>query len=226
MWLAIDTASDRASVAIGGPGGLVAQETIIGARRHAARLVPAIETCLERAGVRYPWLEGIVLADGPGSFTGLRVGATVARALIRVQSMPLWVAPSVLVAAAGAGAPAGETVLTVSNALRGELFAAAYRFSRGAVETVLAPSVLTPQQVLERIPAPFRVAGPAAGAFGGEPTWPDAASLLGLVGVAGGVRLIPDPGRWEPEYGRPAEAQAKWEREHGRPLADPVRASR
>ena len=167
-----------------------------------------------------------MLADGPGSFTGLRVGATVARALIRVRRMPFWVAPSVLVAAAGAGASPGETVLTVSNALRGEFFAAAYRFGGGVVETVLAPTVLTPSQVLERVPAPSRLAGPAAGSFGGEPTWPDAVHLLALVGVAGGVRLIADPGQWEPEYGRPAEAQAKWEREHGRPLANPARASR
>jgi tRNA threonylcarbamoyladenosine biosynthesis protein TsaB len=225
MWLALDTASDRASVAVGGPDGVLAQETIIGARRHAASLIPAIETCLERAGLGYPGLEGIVLADGPGSFTGLRVGATVARALIRVRCMPLWVAPSALVAAAGAGASPGETVLTVSNALRGELFAAAFRFSGGVVETVLVPTVLTPQEVLERVPAPFRLAGPAAGSMGGEPTWPQAAHLLTLVGVAGGARLVPDPGRWEPEYGRPAEAQAKWEREHGRPLGNPVRAS-
>ncbi len=225
MWLAIDTASDRASVAIGGPDGALAQDVIIGARRHAASLIPAIEACLHSAGLGYGGLEGIVLADGPGSFTGLRVGATVARALIRVRRMPFWVAPSLLVAAAGAGASLGETVLTVSNALRGEFFAAAYRFGGGAVETILEPAVLALPQVLERVPSPFRLAGPAAGSFGGEPTWPNAVHLLGLVGVAAGVRLIADPGHWEPAYGRPAEAQAKWEREHGRPLANPARAS-
>jgi hypothetical protein len=35
---------------------------------------------------------------------------------------------------------------------------------------------------------------------------------------------VRDAALWEPEYGRPAEAQAKWERDHGRPLADPARA--
>lgn len=226
MWLAIDTASDRASVAIGGPGGTLAQDAVIGARRHAASLIPVLEACLQRAGLGYGGLEGIVLADGPGSFTGLRVGATVARALIRVRPMPLWVTPSLLVAAAGSGASPGETVLSVSNALRGEFFAAAYRFGGGAVETVLAPTVLTPPQLLERISAPFRLAGPAAGSFGGEPTWPNAEDLLSLVGLAGGVRLVAEPGRWEPAYGRPAEAQAKWEREHGHPLAHPPSAPR
>ena len=97
MWLAIDTATDQASVALGLPGQLLARETIAGARKHAAALLPAIESCLTRLGAGYGEIEGVVLADGPGSFTGLRVGASVAKALIRARPMPLWVAPSLLV---------------------------------------------------------------------------------------------------------------------------------
>ncbi len=220
MWLAIDTATDQASVALGLPGRVLGHETIIGARRHATALLPAIERCLSHLGAGFAEIEGVVLADGPGSFTGLRVGAAVAKALVRVRPMPLWVAPSLLACAAGAGAPVGETVLAVSNALRGELFAAAYRFPPGRVEVVLSPTVLTAEQIRARIAVPYRLVGPSAPTLGGEPTWPDAGVLLGLVGRAGGVRAIPDPAGWEPEYGRPAEAQAKWEREHGRPLAD------
>jgi tRNA threonylcarbamoyladenosine biosynthesis protein TsaB len=226
MWLALDTATDRASVALGGPGGICATEAVIGARRHAAGLMPAIEACLERVGAAYDDLEGVALADGPGSFTGLRVSAAVARALLRVRPMPLWVTSSLLVCAAGAGAAPDEVVIALSNALRGELFAAAYRFRPGAIECLLPPTVLTPAEVLLRVPGPSRLAGPAAATLGGEPTWPDAARLLALVGVAGGVRVVTDPARWEPEYGRPAEAQAKWEREHGRPLANPVGSAR
>jgi tRNA threonylcarbamoyladenosine biosynthesis protein TsaB len=223
MWLAIDTATDQASVALGLPGQLLARETIAGARKHAAALLPAIESCLTQLGAGYGEIEGVVLADGPGSFTGLRVGASVAKALIRARPMPLWVAPSLLVSAAGAGAWDGETVLAVSNALRGELFAAAYRFRPGRVETVLAPSVLTPDQIAGRVTGRYRLTGPSAPTLGGQPSWPDAGELIRLVGVAGGVRAVPDAARWEPEYGRPAEAQVKWEREHGRPLADPSR---
>jgi tRNA threonylcarbamoyladenosine biosynthesis protein TsaB len=223
MWLALDTATDRASVALGGPGGIVATATIVGARRHAAALLPAIEGCLSRAGAGYPDLEGVVLADGPGSFTGLRVGATVVRGLIRARRIPCWIAPSLLVAAAGAGAPAAEVVLSVSNALRGELYAGAYRFPAGRVEVVLPPMVLTPAELSRRLPEHARCVGPSAPVLGGEPTWPDAAELIRLVGRAGGVRQVAEPARWEPEYGRPAEAQAKWEREHGRPLADSAR---
>lgn len=225
MWLALDTATDQASVALGLPGRVLARETIAGARRHAAGLLPAIERCLTEAGAGFSDLEGVVLADGPGSFTGLRVGASVAKALIRVRPMPLWVAPSLLVCAAAGATAERRVVLAASNALRGELFVAAYRFHPGRIEVVLAPSVLTPDQIPLRIAGDYHLVGPSAPVLGGQPTWPDAGVLLGLVGLAGGVRAVGDASRWEPEYGRPAEAQAKWERDHGRPLADPARAN-
>lgn len=226
MWLALDTATDRAQVALGAPGQRFARAEVVGARRHAAELLPAIERCLSEAGTQYAALEGIVLADGPGSFTGLRVSAAVAKALVRAQPMPLWIAPSLLVCAAGVAAAPDQVVLAVSNALRGELFAAAYRVSPGCVEVVLPPSVLRPEQIAARVPHPAHIVGPAAATLGGEPTWPDAAVLIGLVGKAGGVSRVADPARWEPEYGRPAEAQVQWELKHGRSLADPTRANR
>lgn len=224
MWLALDTATDRATLAVGMPGRILARETIVGARNHAVALLPALAACLARAEVGREQIEGIVLADGPGSFTGLRVSAALVKALVRVRSVPVWTAPSLLVAAAAR--PETGVILSVSNALRGELFAAAFSFHPGRVETVLAPVVITPRELTARVPDPARIVGPAAPTLGGEPTWPEAGHLLGLVGLAGGVTLVADVSRWEPEYGRPAEAQVQWERTHGRPLADPARASR
>lgn len=74
MWLALDTATDRASLALGGPGEVVATEQVVGARRHAAALLPALEACLARGGVGYGAIEGIVLADGPGASPGFASG--------------------------------------------------------------------------------------------------------------------------------------------------------
>ena len=133
-------------------------------------------------------------------------------------------APSLLVCAAAHPGPG--VVLAVSNALRGELFAAAYRFGPGRVDTVLAPVVLRPEALPALVPGPAAVVGPAAPTLGSAPTWPDAAVLLSLVGRAGGVRQVPAAAAWDPVYGRPAEAQVQWELKHGRPLADPARAGR
>jgi tRNA threonylcarbamoyl adenosine modification protein YeaZ len=223
MWLALDTATDRASIALGGPGGVLAAAEIIGARRHASGLLPVLERALAELGASAQQIEGIVLADGPGSFTGLRVGASVAKALVRVHRVPLWTAPSLLGVARAARSGPGELVVAVSDALRGELFAGAWRFYPGVIECALAPAVLSPAGFRERLGTAARVVGTAAPLLGpGQPSWPQAGTLLELVGMSGGVRLVSDPSTWEPNYGRPAEAQAKWEREHGRPLADPA----
>ena len=236
MWLALDTASDWASVAFGKPqeGRTAVEENVQGARRHAAALLPMIQGLLTRAGARLDDLRGIVLSDGPGSFTGLRVGASAAKAMAHARGLPIWTAPSLLVRAAHVAGPE-SLVLAVSNALRGEVYAAAYRFSPEGIRTELVPSVRRPVDIVSlgfqpdivvgEAPPPVleklhewtgkAVIGPPAGA-------PHAAALLDLVGCAGGAREILSVGQWEPTYGRPAEAQARWESTHGRPLPDSV----
>lgn len=224
MWLAIDTATDRASVALGLPGSVLAEEEISGARRHASQLLPAILETLRRAGARLLEVEAIVLADGPGSFTGLRVGAAVAKGLVESQPIALWSTPSLLASAAAAGHD-GRLVLAIGDALRGEVFAAAYRVTSSRVDTVLAPSVHRPDDLNASGLVPEVITGPAADRMDGVPVWPSAATLLRLIGLSGGVRRISDPRRWEPDYGRPAEAQVQWERTHGRPLPNPASVS-
>src|SRR3954469_12767395 len=147
MFLALDTATDLASVALGRPGAEPLEESIGGARRQAAALLPAVQRLLQRAGGSLDDLRGIALSDGPGSFTGLRVGASVAKALVQARYLPLWTAPSLLVRAAQVGNP-GDLVLAVSNALRGEVYAGAYRFTGDGIRTELVPSVRRPEDIV------------------------------------------------------------------------------
>jgi tRNA threonylcarbamoyladenosine biosynthesis protein TsaB len=234
MWLALDTATERASVALGVPGGTPLEETIGGARRHAAELLPAVQRLLRRAGVSLDDLRGIVLSDGPGSFTGLRVGASVAKALVQARGLRLWTAPSLLVRAAGAARGEG-LVLSVANALRGQVYAAAYRFLPDGVRTELIPSVRRPQELVGSALEPAVVIGDAPPevlailerwvgrpVIGPPESFPRAALLLDLIGRNGGAREVEAVRDWEPVYGRPAEAQARWESSHGRPLPDSV----
>ncbi|MEO8090910.1 MAG: tRNA (adenosine(37)-N6)-threonylcarbamoyltransferase complex dimerization subunit type 1 TsaB [Gemmatimonadales bacterium] len=234
MLLAIETATDSVSVALGLPGADPLEENVAGARRHAAALLPMIQTLLRRAGASLDDVTGIVLSDGPGSFTGLRVGASVAKALVHARDIPLWVAPSLLVRAAGV-AREDAVVLAISGALRGEVYAAAYRFLPDRVHTELAPSVRHPDELVRGGLVPGIVVGEAPGdiiavleAWSGRPVIgppdgsPHAGRLLGLVGRSGGARRIEAVAGWEPVYGRPAEAQARWEMVHGRPLPDSV----
>jgi tRNA threonylcarbamoyladenosine biosynthesis protein TsaB len=235
MLLGIDTATDFASVALARPGGKEPlEENLLGARRHAAALVPMLESLLRRAGASLDDVCGVALSDGPGSFTGLRVGAAMAKALAHARQLPLWVAPSLLVRAAGV-AQEGRLVLAISSALRGEVYAAAYRFIADRIHAELFPAVRTPEQLIALSMMPEIVVGDAPEEILSRlETWtgrpvvghpvgaPHAARLLELVGRSGGARLVESVAEWEPVYGRPAEAQARWEMIHGRPLPDSV----
>jgi tRNA threonylcarbamoyl adenosine modification protein YeaZ len=217
---------------VGAQAGDAVEESLIGPRRHAGALLPMVQRVLARRGIGLDEVEALALSDGPGSFTGLRVGAAVAKALVQARGLPLWVAPSLMVRAAGVAPDDGSLVLAVTDALRGELYA-------GGVAVELAPAVRRPEDLGRLVPQPARLVGdlpePLASLIEG---WsgrrlvrsPDGAararSLLDLVGRVGGARRLTEVTSWEPEYGRPAEAQARWERVHGQPLPDPAGGSR
>ncbi|HEU4526054.1 MAG TPA: hypothetical protein VFR62_13585, partial [Gemmatimonadales bacterium] len=141
--------------------------------------------------------------------------------------------------AVGVAGQARALVLAVSDALRGEVYAGAFRFGSRAVVTELEPGVrrpdalvalgLRPDVLVGEAPADVRevleratgrtMIGPPEGA-------PGATALIALAAMEGGTREVVDPSEWEPFYGRPAEAQARWEITHGRPLPDPAGGAR
>jgi len=235
MWLALETATDRASVAVGRTAADAVEESLTGARRHAGALLPMVEAALHRRGVGLEEITGLIVSDGPGSFTGLRVAATAAKALARTRGLPLRRAPSLLARAAGLAAGTNALVLAVSDALRGEVYAGAFRFGNRRVVTELEPGVWRPvtlaglglapdalvgeappsaRETLERSTGLTMVTGPEGA--------PRATALIGLAAIEGGTWEVPSVSEWEPVYGRPAEAQARWEIAHGRPLPDPA----
>lgn len=233
MWLALETSSDRASVAVGRPGEVLAEVGLDGARKHAGALPRLIEEVLALAGTDRAALTDVVLGDGPGSFTGLRVGAAVAKALVRAHGVAFHTTPALAAVAWAAGASPEERVLAVANALRGEVYAAEYRFPEGRVECLQEPTVWLPERLLADCPVPDIVCGVLpAGLAERLGEWKaghhpralrraaSAGALLALAERQGGVTGVVDADGWEPRYGRPAEAQAKWEREHGQPLPD------
>lgn len=210
-WVAIETSGDQASVAVGGADALPAEERIVGRRQHASQVIPALQRVLTASGTTLDQIAGLVIADGPGSFTGLRIGATVAKAIAHVRGLPVRAASALAIAAwqHGAGDAASRELLVTSDALRGEVYAALYRVEPGRLTTLRPPQLARPE-ALKDWPAAERVFDVA----------PRAATLLRLLAVEGGTHPVEDLETWEPDYGRPAEAQARWERAHGRRLPD------
>jgi len=226
-WLAIDTATDIASVAVGTAERTVAR-SLRGARQHAAQILALVHQVLALVPLRLEQIGGVVVGDGPGSFTGVRIAWAAAKGLVQERELPLIAIPSLLGAAHAAGA---ESVAACYDALRGQVFGAIYRFQDGQVQTLVAPDVFTIPTLAERAGrVPDLAVGDGAERYreqvaawtgrapvGIDALPPIAGSLLALLAYDGARSAI-DAKVGEPVYGRPAEAQVKWESRHGRPL--------
>lgn len=238
-WLAIDTATSTASVAVGTPPESVSATVLTGPRTHAGGIVELVDRTLKAAGVTVERLAGIVVADGPGSFTGLRIGWAAAKGLAQERELELVAIPALTAAMAGAAAVFGPVpVAACFDALRGQVFGAVAIVRADRVEQVVGPGVWVPEELIAASPLRPRVAvGDGAVRYGlAMEQWtgvapidasrlrPAAASLLALMAIGNVGRRLVDPATAEPEYGRPAEAQARWEARHGRPLPHPSRS--
>lgn len=237
--LALDSATERLTVAAGDGDRVVARH-VDGPRRHAREVLALAGDLLGELGARPRDVRRVLTGDGPGSFTGIRVATAVAKALAWGRDEVEWrVAPSLLVRAAGHAPSGGGVVLALSDALRGELYAGAWRFAGDRVERMGdLPRTIVPEALGHYLPVdvvvgsiPERLREAVGNGTGmlpvtGEAALPDARQLLRLAGLAGGTTGVDDPAHWQPVYGRPAEAQAVWERKHGRPLPDPSRDRR
>ncbi len=237
--VALHTATDRLSVAVRRAGEPPEVRAIEGARVHGRAILSLLDLCLEAVKADRGMIGEVRLADGPGSFTGLRVGTSVAKAIVAGTYRPLRVASLLLLDAfhlARARERIGPfRVLAVRSALRGELHAAWFEIGPGDQFSRLAHhSVTTAAALLGSSMRPDGLTG--AGAFansvGGarvtERPWGavetivegegDAGDLLELDRHPGALLTVADPPTWEPDYGRPAEAQVRWEERHGRPF--------
>jgi tRNA threonylcarbamoyladenosine biosynthesis protein TsaB len=102
---------------------------------YSARLVPSIAELLIRSNVTKAQLDGLVVVDGPGSFTGLRVGLSTVKALCEVLAKPL-AAVSVLEAFAITYGHEGEAVTAILDAGRGEVYVGEYQVGKDGARLV------------------------------------------------------------------------------------------
>src|SRR3989442_6544696 len=101
IWLALDTATEIASVAAGRPPVAQSGAHVQGARRHAAEIIRLVDFALSRLSIRPADLDGLVVGDGPGSFTGLRIGWAAAQRLAHQTGLELPAISSLIAPAAG-----------------------------------------------------------------------------------------------------------------------------
>jgi len=133
--LHIDTSNQPLSVAIT-EGNEVLAEFNSGMRiNHSITMMSQIESLLEYTKLEMKDIEGIVVAKGPGSYTGLRIGVTAAKTLAYTLNIPLYAVSSL--AAIAATVRMHEFLLVpVIDARRNHVYAGIYRYKGVKLELV------------------------------------------------------------------------------------------
>jgi tRNA threonylcarbamoyladenosine biosynthesis protein TsaB len=128
--LALDTASAQCSVALLQDGELLAR-SVVTARDHAQLLLPMIDALLAEAGSSLRQLDGIAFGRGPGSFTGVRVAASVTQGLALGADLPIRPVSDLRALAEQARRRAGVQgpgpILACMDARMGEVYWATWR---------------------------------------------------------------------------------------------------
>jgi tRNA threonylcarbamoyl adenosine modification protein YeaZ len=219
-FLAFDTSGAVGSVAVGRGSEVLARASLDDRNEHAAHLVPAVEKALQRAQLRPSDLDGVVVGEGPGSFTGVRVAAATAKGLVRALDIPLWAFSSL--AAAALAEDAGPVRYVLFDARHDRVYGACYRVDGSTCAELVGPHPGTLAETL-RGPVPqgavfvgeasrrhrgsIETAGYEVGA---GPSRALAEALLHLVESGEGALPVADVGAWEPRYVRLPNVERAW----------------
>lgn len=132
---------------------------------HSERLMPAIDRLLGDAGWTPATLEGLAVAIGPGSFTGLRIGLSAVKGLAWALGLSVAAVPT-LDAMAAALPFAALPVCPVLDARRHEVYCSLYRWDGAGMRREWDYLALTPEALAERLTEPTVLLGEAAHAIG------------------------------------------------------------
>lgn len=223
--LAMDTGGERSSVALLRNGGLIAGEQADDPREQSRLLLPWIDRLMSGAGIGPAAIDAVAVAIGPGAFTGIRLGLSVAQGLALAWSRPLRPVSS-LAGLAWLGRAQPLPVLAVLDARMGEVYAGWYRADGAGGMVPLGPERLCRPEEIDAAPAQggWLVAGSGWPVYGaswcgslGEPREVLAlgsagATAIGALAAHAGSCLDRDPAAVDPAYLRDKVALTTAER--------------
>jgi tRNA threonylcarbamoyladenosine biosynthesis protein TsaB len=219
--LALETSGRIGSVALVDGERILAEQTFQHGLQNAAKIIPIIDQMIVAQGWSPGDLQQIFVSIGPGSFTGLRIGVTIAKTMALANGLKIVAVPTVR--ALVENAPADATnVIIVLDAKRDQIFTA--RFARQSDEWREAEPahVDSLEQMLARSPRPVHLLGegiPFHRKFipedpkiivTSEESWRSRASVVARIGMDVANRgEFADPFKLTPIYIRLPEAEEK-----------------
>lgn len=232
--LALDTSSSRGSLALVADERLLAEYTLENSASYLNRLLAGIDHLLQETGKTIQDVNLIVVSQGPGNFTGLRLGLSTAKGLALAIGCPV-IAVNTLDALAANFPFTALPVCPVLDAKKHEIYAAFYHCQATAGQWVGDYLLLPPKALAARILEPTLITGPGLERYGslfqellgGLAVFPPPefrhvrAGVLARLGVQQfAAGQIPDLDKLTPFYLRPADAELK-----KTPVSNPVLVS-
>ncbi|WP_057915799.1 tRNA (adenosine(37)-N6)-threonylcarbamoyltransferase complex dimerization subunit type 1 TsaB [Peribacillus muralis] len=227
--LAIDTSNFTLGVALVDGSQVIGEYTTNLKKNHSVRVMPAIETLLKDCDTAPKELTKIVVAQGPGSYTGVRIGVTIAKTLAWTLQIPLSGVSSLEVLAAN-GRHFNGLVSPLFDARRGQVYTGLYEMENNLLKTVLEdcnilssewairlkeynrPILFVGQDVTIHRDAITEALGDLA-VFAPIQSFNSRPSELAFIGLN---KAEEDIHQFVPNYIRMAEAEAKWLEQQGK----------
>lgn len=192
LTLGIETSQVPGSIALSLDGRCLEERTLQPGRRHAETLIPEISRLLADFGYAPQDCEAVAVSEGPGSFTGLRIGVTCAKTLAYATGARL-AAVSTLQAVAENASPEIEQLFVISDAQRQQLFVNEYsRSAETEWQSVAEMTIVDAESWSFQRDATESVTGPALTKFQNlftdrchllpEETWAPRASVIARLG--------------------------------------------
>lgn len=220
LWLAVESATIVASVAVGRDDLILAEVTSHAALTHSERLLPMIDQALVMAGVALPAVDTLIASAGPGSFTGLRIGLATVKGLAHARGLPVYLV-STLEGLAWQQQHVG-VIVPLLDARKQQVYTAVYSRNDGGLQTLLPPTALALSELLQYLDRQSvlfvgegsylhqqQIAASAVSATFAGPlhNWPRASSLAAVARQDG--RLPVDIQLLHPDYLRASSAEQK-----------------
>lgn len=162
--LGIETSTMQGGVALLSEQGLLSEYLLNVKATHTERLLPSIDRILQDAGIALAQIDGLAVATGPGSFTGLRIGLSTAKGLAVAADKPL-VGVSTLEAIAWTLPFSAHPVCPILDARKGEVYCALFRHEGDHLIRLMDEAALIPDILIRRIREPTVFIGDGADVY-------------------------------------------------------------
>ncbi len=148
--LSVDTSSNVASVAITDDEKLICEITVNTKKTHSQTLMSMIDSALKQSELEIKDIDLIASANGPGSFTGLRIGVSAVKGIAHALDIPV-VGVSILEAMAYNMPFCEHLISPVMDARRDQVYNAVYEWKNDELSEVKAPRALSIEELTDEL---------------------------------------------------------------------------